>query len=128
MLAPGTPYLFAAYFPRELIPLILNGRARFVVSVEVAYKDAAGEPYCYHMDFRYYAPTKTFDPAGRSDSCTENQSRPAVRKGMYPLDGGIVVAVFHSVAKVRLWHLLHVSRGATTRLKRWDRYGIAAVF
>ena len=80
VLAPGTPYLFAAYFPRELIPLIVNGRTRFVVSVEVAYKDAAGEPYCYHMDFRYYAPTKTFDPAGGSDSCTENQSRPAVRK------------------------------------------------
>jgi len=80
VLAPGTPYLFAAYFRREIIPLILNGRAKFVVSVEIAYKDAAGEPYCYHMDFRYYAPTKTFDPAGGSDSCTENQSRPAVRK------------------------------------------------
>ncbi len=72
VLSPQVPQLFDVYFPSNLDGLLRNGKVRFIVSVLLTSRDVAGEYYCYRMDFRYYSPADTFDPAGGSDRCGED--------------------------------------------------------
>jgi hypothetical protein len=68
-LSPHTPHLFGAYFPPQYTEPILKGDANLELTIIVAYKDAAEVPYCYRMNFRYFAPLKSFDPDGGSNHC-----------------------------------------------------------
>jgi hypothetical protein len=69
ILSLGVPHLFAAYFRPEALEAIREGRSELKVMISLFYKDLGGEAYCYRMDFRYFAPADTFDPAGGSDDC-----------------------------------------------------------
>ena len=69
VLSPRATHLFAAYFKPDALRAIREGRAELKVMIRIAYQGLGGEPYCYRMDFRYFAPADTFDPAGGSDNC-----------------------------------------------------------
>jgi len=66
-LSPATSYLFAAYFPPQYTAAILAGSSDLSVEVIVTYSGSLQEPYCYRMNFHYFAPLRSFDPSGGSD-------------------------------------------------------------
>jgi len=69
ILSPLVPHLFAAYFKPQAVHDIREGRSELKLMIRIIYQDLGGKPYCYRMDFRYFAPADTFDPAGGSDDC-----------------------------------------------------------
>jgi hypothetical protein len=69
VLTPQTTYLFGALFPGQLARAVVEGESQIVVSVKAGYKDAAGQRYCFAMNYIYYWPLKKYDPAGGSDEC-----------------------------------------------------------
>jgi hypothetical protein len=69
ILSPEAAHMFAAYFQPDALEAIRDGKSQLKVSLAISYQGAAGESYCYRMDFRYYAPADTFDPYGGSDNC-----------------------------------------------------------
>lgn len=74
VLSPQVTHLFAAYFNPDALRAIRDSRSELKVMMRIAYKGLGGEPYCYQMDFRYFAPADTFDPAGGSNNCQSEVS------------------------------------------------------
>ena len=69
ILSPLAPHLFAAYFRPEALDAIRDGKSELRVAITFQYRGPAGEPYCYKMIFRYFAPAGIFDPSGGTDNC-----------------------------------------------------------
>jgi len=69
LIAPNSPFNFAALFPQRFSSAIASGASKAIVSAVATYKDAAGQFYCFHMAYMYFAPMKKFDPAGGGTDC-----------------------------------------------------------